>query len=404
MTKIPIICNRPKKNAKFGAIYFIRTARSMKLFIPSFFLLFYGISLQAQTTNDLLDLLIRDHIITREQADSLHAEEAIADQAGRSNVESFTINACKKIQLSGFVHFRYQFQQEDGKADGFDVRRVRLNLIADITPRWIIRIQPDLAGTPKIIDINTDFRINDAVNFTFGQQAIPFSLNNLTSNTKLDLADRSQVVEALSSRKGDVLGDNSGRDIGISVYGSFFPVHSRKLFDYRIGIFNGSGINKADLNEAKDVAGRILIHPITGLDLGGSFYYGHTPDSATLNNKSVSAQLGLRQREGFEIHYAWKFLAVTGEYITGLDGTVKKTGYYGQLTGTIIPQKLQIAGRYDTFDKNRDETGDRSTYYTFGLNYFINANILFQAAYSLRQEEGDDTENNYGSLQLQVSF
>jgi len=211
-------------------------------------------------------------------------------------------------------------------------------------------------------------------------------------------------VEALSSRKGDVLGDNDGHDIGISVYGSFLSVHDRKLISYRIGIFNGSGTNKADLNEAKDFIGRLIVHPIEGLDLGGSFYYGRTPDSASLDNKTVSAQLGLRQRAAAEINYTWKFINLKGEYLAGTDGTVKKTGYYGQIAVYAIPEKLQIVGRYDTFDKDMNENENRSTHYTFGINYTVNSNTLLQAAYTLRQEEGAGIDNNLGSVQLQISF
>ena len=201
----------------------------------------------------------------------------------------FAVNAGKKIQLGGYAHFRYQFQEEEGKTDGFDIRRAYVDLKAAITPYWSFRLQPDFAGTPKIFDIYTELKINNLLNFTFGQQAIPFSVNDTTANTKLELAERSQVIEALSSRKGDVLGDNNGRDIGLSVYGTLLAIHDRKLFEYRMGVFNGSGINRADLNESKDFIGRIILHPTEGLDLGGSFYYGRTPDSATLNNKIVPA-------------------------------------------------------------------------------------------------------------------
>ena len=299
-----------------------------------------GISLRAQTTDDLLNLLIQNQIITQDQADSLRTEAMVSGQSGNTKANSLVVTASKRIQLGGYAHFRYQFQEEDGKTDGFDVRRARVNLKADLTPCWSIRIQPDLTGTPGLVDIYTDLNLIEPVNFTFGQQAIPFSKNNLTSNTKLDLADRSQIVEALSARKGDVLGDHNGRDIGISVYGSFLSIHDRKLVDYRVGIFNGSGINRADLNEAKDIIGRIVLHPIEGLDLGASFYYGHTPDSATLNNKSVAAQLGLRQRAAAEINYTWRFFSVSGEYINGIDGTVKKSGYYGQVTAYVLSEKL----------------------------------------------------------------
>ncbi|MBN1416307.1 MAG: hypothetical protein JW973_14490 [Bacteroidales bacterium] len=376
----------------------------MKAFLCFILFLTAGILLRAQTTDDLLNLLIRNHIITLEQADSMRAEAAIADQANQSKLKSFAVNAGKKIRLGGYGHFRYQFLEEEGKTDGFDIRRIYVDLKASITPYWDFRLQTDFAGSPKIMDIYADLNINDWLNFTIGQQTIPFSLNNTTSNAKLELTDRSQAVEALSLRNGDVLGNNNGRDIGISVYGSFIALQDRKLFNYRIGVFNGSGINKADLNEAKDIVGRIILHPLQGLDLGGSFYYGWTPDSATLDNQTVPTQLGLRQRAGAEINYTWRFLNMKCEYITGTDGTIRKAGYYGQIAGYVIPDKLQIAGRYDVYDRNADENDTVTTNYTMGVNYYINRNVTLQGSYTLCHEEGIAFRNNIGSVQLQISF
>jgi phosphate-selective porin OprO/OprP len=359
---------------------------------------------KAQTTNDLLNLLIQNNTITQAQADSIRAEAAIAEQANLSKIKSFAVNAGKKIQLAGYTQIRYQALEEKGKNDGFDIRRAYLDVKGAITPYWSYRLQTDFAGTPKIVDIYTELKINDYLNFTIGQQPIPFSLNNNTSNTKLELADRVQVVEALSSRKGDVLGDNNGRDIGITLYGSFLPSNNLNLIEYRIGVFNGSGINKTDLNEAKEVIGRIILHPIKGLDLGGSCYSGWTPDSTALNNKTESKLLGLRQRVGAEINYTFKFLNFKGEYLIGKDGEVDKTGYYAQIAAFVIPNKVQIIGRYDTYDKDRDKEDNLNTNIAFGANYFINPNALLQICYIIRQEEGSSVDNNTGSLQLQISF
>ncbi len=374
-----------------------------KLILISSLLLIIQVA-QTQTTNDILNVLIGNGTIKQEQADSLRAEAAIKQQESDAKKKSFQVTSGKALQLSGYGHFRYQYLQEEGKNDGFDIRRAYLDIKGDITPYWGYRIQTDFAGTPKIVDIYADFKLNDKLNFTIGQQVIPFSLNNVTSNTKLELADRAQVVEALSSRKGDVLGDNNGRDIGISAYGSLLTINNRKLLEYRIGIFNGSGINKTDLNEAKDVVGRILLHPVKGLDLGGSYYSGWTPDSASLNNKTVPAQLGLRNRIGGEISYTYKYLNLKAEYLTGTDGDVIKSGYYAQIAAFVMPNKLQVAGRYDTYDKDVDKEDNISTNITFGVNYVINSNAFLQIAYTIKQEEGKIVDNNIGAVQLQISF
>jgi hypothetical protein len=376
----------------------------MKKFYLVSTLLILSIVSKSQSTNDILNVLIENGGVSKDQADSLRAEAAIKQQEAEAKKKSFQITSGKALQIAGSGHIRYQYLEEEGKIDGFDIRRAYLDFKGAITPYWGYRLQSDFAGTPKIVDIYTELKLNDKLNFTMGQQLLPFSLNNVTSNTKLELADRSQVVEALTSRKGDVLGDNNGRDIGITAYGSLLSINNLNLIEYRIGIFNGSGINKADLNEAKDVAGRLLLHPIKGLDLGGSYFTGWTPDSATLNNKTVPAQLGQRQRVGGEISYTYKFLNVKAEYITGTDGKVNKSGYYGQLSAYVIPNKLQVAGRYDTYDKDVDKDDNISTNITLGANYLINPNAVLQIAYTIKQEEGTSVDNNAGAVQLQISF
>ena len=369
---------------------------------------------KSQTTNDILDLLILNKTITQVQADSVRAEAAIKQQDADAKKKSFLVSASKAFKIGGYGQIRYQRLEESGKADGIDIRRAYLDLKGAISPYWDFRLQADFANSPKLMDLYSDFKIKDFVNFSIGQQVIPFSLNNTTSNTKLEIPDRVQVVEALSARKGDVLEDQNGRDIGISVYGSFLPINNLNLIEYRVGVFSGSGINRADLNEAQDIIGRLLFHPLKGLDIGGSFYYGWTPDSATIykdqslptkkTNTAANQLGGLRQRIGGELSYTYKFLNIKGEYLTGTDNKIDKSGYYVQLAGYVIPNTIQLVGRYDTFDKDTHKDNNAVTNYTLGINYYINPNVLLQVAYTDREEEGTSIDNNTGIVQLQISF
>ena len=315
------------------------------------------------------------------------------------------VKEVEPIKIGGYANLRYQSFQQEGKNDGFDFRRAYVELKSEINSNLSLKVQADVAGSPKLMDINLTWKIDDALSFTFGQQSVPLSLNNISSNTALELADRSQVVESLSSRKGDVLGDNNGRDIGITAQGSFLDVNGTNLIEYKIGVFNGSGINRTDFNDSKDVAGRIVLHPIKDLDLGGSMYYGWTSDSTTVNNGAAAAnQYGLRERVGGEISYTWRNLNVKAEYLAGTDGNVKKSGYYAQLGMFAIEEKLQLVGRYDFYDKNSETSGNSVSNISVGGNYYFNKNLLLQAAYTIKTEESAQVDNNLLALQLQVKF
>ena len=385
-----------------------------KLILLLLFLISFAFKGKSQTTNDILDLLILNKTITQAQADSVRAEAAIKQQDADAKKKSFPVLAAKAFKIGGYGQVRYQRLEESGKTDGIDIRRAYIDLRGTISPYWDFRLQADFSSSPKLMDLYTDLKLKGYLNFSIGQQVIPFSLNNTTSNTKLEIPDRVQVVESLSARKGDVLEDQNGRDIGIALYGSFLPINDLNLIEYRVGIFNGSGINKGDLNEAQDIIGRLILHPVKGLDLGGSYYSGWTPDSATIykdqglptkkTNTAANQLGGLRERIGGELSYTYKFANIKCEYLTGKDKKVSKSGYYVQLAAFVLPNTLQLVGRYDTYDKDTDKSKNAVTNYTVGVNYYFNPNILLQTAYTIRQEEGTNVDNNNGIIQLQISF
>ena len=106
----------------------------MKTTIVITFLLLFSAFAEAQTTNDILNVLIANKTVTQEQADSIRAEAAIKQQEADANKKSFFVNAAKQMNLSGYTQLRYQNLDEPGKIDGFDIRRARLDLKGNISP------------------------------------------------------------------------------------------------------------------------------------------------------------------------------------------------------------------------------------------------------------------------------
>lgn len=351
----------------------------------------------SQSTNDILNLLIANKNITQEQADSIRAEAAIKQQEADANKKNFLVNASKQIQLSGYAQVRYQNLDEMGKIDGFDIRRARIDLKGSISPYWNIRFQADLAGTPKLIDVYGECKIADYVNLTIGQFKIPFSMENVTSSNKLEMIECSQVVEAMAARSKDVIGNQNGNDIGFQVFGNFLKINNRSLIDYSLGIFNGSGINISDKNENKSIAGRSVVHPIKGLDLGCSFYSGvDVFGTPSLNHK--------RNRWGVELKYELKQFSLRSEYIQGYDSDLVRKGWYVQSGYHIIPQKLQLLLKYDTFDPSTSNYNDIYTNYTVVINFVFNNWSKVQLGYTLREEQGSSVNNNMGVIQYQIGF
>jgi phosphate-selective porin OprO/OprP len=380
---------------------FTKSVDIMKLlFSLAFFLLFFAESF-SQSSNDILNLLISNKTISQAQVDSIRAEAALLQQQTDAARKLFLVTAARQIQFSGYSQIRFQSFQETGKKDGFDIRRTRLDLRGNVTPWFSYRVQADLADKPKLIDGYGEIKLADYFSITAGQFKIPFSLENLASSNKLEMIDRSQVVEALVARGKDVIGNQNGRDIGIQVSGTILKLNDLPLIEYRIGVFNGSGINIADTaNGSKDIAGRLIFTPMKGFSFGGGFYNGW--DKAV--KPDVPGKSQLRNRFGIELSYVTTRFSLKGEYISGKDGKTKRAGWYIQSGYFIIPQKLQLLGKYDVYDPNTSAPENISTNYVFGGNYNFNSWSRLQVFYTIRKEEGTAVKNNYLSIQYQIGF
>ncbi len=361
---------------------------------------------KSQSTDDVLNLLVQKNVVSQKDADSIRAEAAIASQANLAKIKAFPINAGKKITIAGYSQVRYQALEETGKVDGFNIRRARLDVKGNITPYWSYRVQFDLAGTPKLIDAYAELKLNDQFNFTIGQAKIPFSLENLASSNKLELIDRSQAVEALVARGKDVGGNQNGRDIGIQLGGTILKLKDRPVVDYRLGVYNGSGINTVDNNEAKDFATRLIVHPILGLDISAALYNGSrfVPEVKTGTVVTTPSKNVDRNRYGFDLNYDLKDLAIRGEYIHGTDDLIDREGYYFQAGYCFLQKKIQLIAKYDFYDADKAKADNASNWYVFGANYNFNTNVRLQANYTVKQEEGTSIDNNFASVQFQIGF
>jgi phosphate-selective porin OprO/OprP len=357
--------------------------------------------LQAQSSNDILNLLVANKSITEEQADSVRAEAAIKQQEADANKKSFFVNAARSMKLSGYTQIRFQQFDETGKINGTDVRRARLNLQGDVTPYWSYQFQIDFAGGAKLLDAVADFKPFDFLNFTVGQTKIPLSYENQISDNKMEANDRSQVIEALVARGKDVNGNHNGRDLGIMVYGAFLKINDKNKIDYRIGVFNGEGINTVDSNSAKSTSGRVIAHLIKGLDVGASYYSGWDMFRAAKGEPDMNQN---RSRYGFEFNYDYKRLYFRGEYLQGKDGSISREGWYLQTGYFVIPAKLQVLAKYDVYDPNKSKVDDMSTRYIVGATFQFNNWAKIAANYNFCEEEGTSIKNNFASVQFQIGF
>lgn len=378
---------------------------------------FFSLQLSAQSFSYRSDSSHSKEKSTNQVASSYRASHNIIQPAEPSGSKSIPVNdLATSFQVKGFIQIRYQaFQNKKLLSNtGFDVRRARLDIRGGFSPKWDYRLQVEFGGTSvKPLDIYVVYKpLGDYLKFTAGQFYIPFSLENTFSTPELALIDRSQVVTALVGRSGDKsnglidsVGNQNGRDVGLQASGRLIKYGSGHLLDYYIAVLNGAGINGGDNNRFKDISTRIVFHPTSIVDIGGSYYDGRDNfiSSPTITQKRI--------RWGLELALIYKALSLKSEFIKGIDGNpsskqrIDHEGGYAQAACFILPKKLQVVFSYDTYDPNTNNAYLQSTYYIIGFNYFMNTWAKIQVDYRKAQGEGPvNAQNDLFSAQLQLQF
>lgn len=370
--------------------------------------------LAAQTPTDILiQRLVEKQILSPTDAEDIRAEiaqiekEQSAASAPPANKPAPAVAVKYPVKLSGYTQVRYAGSNADGFHDGFDARRVRLSLGAQVTPKLDLKTQVDFAGSrrgqtgatssalfgrPVLLDAVAGLSLNPTNRLQLGQFKVPFGSESLASGNNLEFINRSAVTEALAPGRDN--GAN-GRDAGIQFGGTARAGKRAGAVEYALGLFNGGGINTGDDNDGKDIAARVTWRPaVPGLTLAADLYNGR---KGTENAK--------RDRQGVDALFQREPWFVRAEHIWANDAGVKKRGYYGTLGYTIVPRS-QVAIRYDRLDPNTAVGNDATGTLTFGFTRLLSADGLqrWQLNYERRREQGAQVQNDQYLAQFQIGF
>ena len=340
-----------------------------------------------------------------------------------------TINAQEKkkligdyLSISGWMNIQYDYESQlsnDGltldQVNTFNVRRARLDFKGNLCKNVEFRVQGDLAGTPKLVDGFVKIKLQKYFNIQVGQFKIPFTFENPQSPLTLEGVEYAQVISKLSGYS-DISGVSTysgGRDVGVMIYGDLFKFeHDGKeipIVTYKLGVFNGNGMNKKDANLAKDIAASIEVCPgVKGLMLATSYYGGNYYLSAA--NKDNA------NRDRFTVggKYENGRLTVRSEYIIGTTEMAKDAETYNlnsdgfYVTGgywfNIKSQRIRPVARYDFFRQDITSPDKNSTYYMVGVDWWPYKNLRLLVNYTMKDKPGFDHMGNLWQAQLSVKF
>ena len=370
-----------------------------------------------------------------------------------------------KLTLGGFVQMQYEggdaiaFEGRFGSAaidDRFRLRRARITLTGDFAEKFDFKMEGEFEqsdvgltirdATGKTLGSNstrtefgaTDIYINwhqfPEFQIKAGQYKAPFGLEQNTSDTKLFLTERSQVTSALTPE----------RQVGVEIWGKPFTnvwPEQKDIVTYRAGIFNGNGRNNSiNDNDEFMYAGRIEVQALkakifneeatvkfganglssrdasgTVLSPAGTLKVNSDGSLSTFTAPTVAEREGY----GFDATFHWGPFDLIGEYlsesyesrVTPGFAKFRAEGYYIQGSYFVIPKKLQLVTRYESFNPAQVIDDNLQSVWG-GVNYYIHGDdIKLMANYIHTWSNFRDARPALGSsdfdeviLRLQVIF
>jgi hypothetical protein len=319
-----------------------------------------------------------------QQQPQLPAAPVDPAEAGGTGVTPIRIGP---VTLSGSAWAESIALAEDNRDDAagmFRIRRARIGLAGNLTPRIGWNISGEFTAEPILRNAFIQIRFTDFVSLRMGQATPPSGLERGTSPLAIELIDRSIITNQMTS----------GLDSGLT-FMSTQPIGN--WLSYAVSVVNGTGFNRTDNNDAKDLVGRIAITPpqAEGLSIIGSGSAGEQPK-------------GRRSQSGLGVEYdvpafkiAVECLKQSVEYGPGSKGAFAMAAYRIR-PRTVTPHfmMLELAARYVGFNDpasalggqtavpDEDGGGQTGTVHPLpaiqrelqaGANYYVNRNVRFMA-------------------------
>ena len=314
------------------------------------------------------------------------------------------VNTLKeRITLEGYAQVGYTYDDAGEKAaNTFDIKRAILMARGKITDKWSCYFMYSFANTGKILEAYTEYKFMPQLTVRLGQFKTMYTIENPISPCYVELINcYSQAVNYLAGINGSdpLYGSNSGRDMGLLVYGDLF----KKKLSYNLAVMNGQGINQKDKNHQKDIVGGVMVHPLDWLSVGGSFVQGKgcAVAASAFNQEIAVGDNYTRNRWSAGATVKTNPLSLRTEYLAGKDGHIKSDGYYATASVHVLP-KFDIIASYDYLNKDKAQDYKQSNYVA-GVQWWFYPKCRLQAQYTYCDPHKGESSNLL-QAQVQVRF
>jgi phosphate-selective porin OprO/OprP len=157
------------------------------------------------------------------------------------------------LRLTGYLHADGRFAIADDAnlvTNQFLMRRVRPVLQGTVARYFDFFVVTDFGNAVSVVqDAYVDVHFTPKLRFRVGKMKTPFGIERLQSSQSLFFVERALPNNLVPNR-----------DVGLQVHGEL----ARGAIAYQAAILNGvpdGGVADADLNDAKDLVGRVFLQP-----------------------------------------------------------------------------------------------------------------------------------------------
>ncbi len=380
-----------------------------KLFIVSIlFMSFVAIYSQDSDTT-LLRKLVEKQVLTQQEADEIMLKNQPKTQNTETGLIPDKIREAFNtpyMNFSGYALLLYKYSDVSNVKHDLNPRLVFVSMSGKLNKNIGYSVLFDFAN-PLVHELYGTWSPSNAFTLKLGQMKVPFTMENQFSLTQLETVYNTRSISSLASIADDVMKlqngrNNGGRDIGINASGSLIKMKGGyNLLEYGIGVFQGSGISSPEKDNKKDFSAQAILQPIKGFRLGGSVYFG----SATyaLSPEMSGLYTHTRDRWALSAEYQFDRFYARTEWLHGNDGGIKKEGLYGTALYYVVPKKVNLIGKVDYFNKDKN-TNAEVIDYTFGANYYFYKQCRIQLNYTYsdysKKWGADNSKSVYAQFQV----
>lgn len=380
-----------------------------KLLVLLFVCVLCTIGYAQDSNNELLKKLVEKNILTQSEADSIQMNSALKEEKS-SFIQS--VNKVREafntpyMRFGGYGMFLYKYNDVAHVKHNAEARVIFLSMEGELIKNLRYYILAEFVK-PMPYEFYAEWTPSDAFNLRLGQMKSPLSLENQMSLTAIESIQNTRSVSALMGMTDDVMAkqngkNNSGRDVGILTYGSLLKTKTHDLLEYRIGLYQGTGLNTSETNNSKDFAANVMLQPLKGFRIGGGGYFGEANYAITEGSEKNSH---VRNRWIVSSDYRSDRIYARAEWITANDAGISKEGLHGMGSYYFIPKKLTAFAKVDYLNQNKD-TNREVMDYTLGLSYYFygSCRVQMNYVYSNYSKSWDAKNSNMVLGQLQIVF